>query len=89
MAENMVDKFQTLHEIVKAEATGGSHLCQGRRRGPLQKAHLRRYGALGRTLNVQRVRLACGLRAPPRSWTFLSSLLRESAVVGYRIAGMG
>src|SRR2546422_5684055 len=31
-------------------------------------------GALGRTLNVQRVRLACGRRAPPRIWTFLSSL---------------
>ena len=29
--------------------------------------------ALDRTLNVQRVRLACGHRAPPRSWT-LSSL---------------
>src|SRR6266508_2691012 len=31
-------------------------------------------GALGRTLNVQRVRLACGPRAPPCIWTFLSSL---------------
>src|SRR6266478_4968053 len=31
-------------------------------------------GALGRTLNVQGVRLACGLRAPPRIWTFLRSL---------------
>src|SRR5712692_871033 len=31
-------------------------------------------GALGRTLNVQGVRLACGRRAPPRIWTFLSSL---------------
>src|SRR6266508_5600739 len=30
-------------------------------------------GALGRTLNVQRVRLACGPRAPPCIWTFLSS----------------
>src|SRR6266852_5684279 len=39
---------------------------------PPIKAHLRRYGALGRTLNVQKVRLACGSRAPPRSWTFLS-----------------
>jgi hypothetical protein len=28
-------------------------------------------GALDRTLNVQRVRLACGHRAPPRSWTLL------------------
>src|SRR5439155_10126421 len=28
-------------------------------------------GALGRTLNVQEVRLACGLPAPPRSWTLL------------------
>ena len=27
-----------------------------------------------RTLNVQRVRLACGLRAPPRSWTLLIAL---------------
>src|SRR5712692_12103853 len=27
-------------------------------------------GALGRTLNVQGVRLACGRRAPPRIWTF-------------------
>src|SRR5207302_11217692 len=33
-------------------------------------------GALGRTLNVQRVRLACGLRAPPRSWTLLVALAR-------------
>jgi len=57
----------------------------------LKKAHLRECGALGRTLNVQRVRLACGLTqlssrdgqgpernsnggAPPRIWTFLSSL---------------
>ncbi len=31
-------------------------------------------GALGRTLNVQGVRLACSHRAPPRIWTFLSSL---------------
>ena len=30
-------------------------------------------GALGRTLDVQRVRLACGRRAPPRIWTLLSS----------------
>ncbi len=40
----------------------------------LKKAHLRRYGALGRTLNVERLRLACGRRAPPRIWTFLSTL---------------
>src|SRR6185295_18014725 len=38
------------------------------------RAHLRRYGALDRTLNVQRVRLACGHRAPPRSWTLLIAL---------------
>src|SRR5437899_5927037 len=31
-------------------------------------------GALGRTLNVQGVRLACGRRAPPRIWTFLCGL---------------
>ena len=31
-------------------------------------------GALDRTLNVQRVRLACGLRAPPRIWTLLIAL---------------
>jgi len=31
-------------------------------------------GALGRTLNVERLRLACGRRAPPRIWTFLSIL---------------
>ena len=31
-------------------------------------------GALGGRLNVQRVRLAGCLRAPPRIWTFLSSL---------------
>src|SRR5213593_2340254 len=31
-------------------------------------------GALGCALNVQRVRLARSLRAPPRSWTFLNSL---------------
>ena len=29
---------------------------------------------LGRTLNVQRVRLACDLRAPPRIWTLLDAL---------------
>ena len=59
----------------------------------LKKAHLRRYGALGRTLTLgepearranpeilasvsepERLRLACGLRAPPRIWTFLSIL---------------
>src|SRR6185503_7873225 len=38
------------------------------------RAHLRRYGALRRTLDVQRVRLACGHRAPPRSWTLLTAL---------------
>src|SRR6266536_4449255 len=31
-------------------------------------------GALGRTLNVRRVRLACGPRAPPCSWTLLTAL---------------
>src|SRR5881628_2759483 len=31
-------------------------------------------GALGRTLNVQGVRLACGPRAPPCSWTLLIAL---------------
>src|SRR5437762_11853043 len=51
--------------------------------GLLKKAHLRPilcdpyvgtcWGALGRTLNVQEVRLACGHRAPPRIWTFSSS----------------
>src|SRR5437899_5314428 len=42
-------------------------------------------GALGRTLNVQGVRLACGPRAPPRSWTLLTALdrrhRREQAVI--------
>ena len=38
------------------------------------RAHLRRYGALDRPLNVQRVRLAGGHRAPPRSWTLLIAL---------------
>src|SRR6266852_5183227 len=33
-------------------------------------------GALGRTLNVQEVRLACGRRAPPCSWTLLIALAR-------------
>src|SRR5438094_5147501 len=33
-------------------------------------------GALGRTLNVQGVRLACGPRAPPCSWTLLIALAR-------------
>src|SRR5881275_1501867 len=36
----------------------------------------RSVGALGRTLNVQRVRLACDLRAPPCSWTLLIALVR-------------
>src|SRR5712692_6237907 len=31
-------------------------------------------GALDRRLNVERLRLACGLRAPPRIWTFLGHL---------------
>src|SRR5262249_37028303 len=34
-------------------------------------------GALGCTLNVQRVRPACSLRAPPRSWTLSSHLLAK------------
>src|SRR5258705_5042468 len=42
----------------------------------MRRAHLRRYGALDRPLNVQRVRLACGHRAPPRSWTLLIALAR-------------
>src|SRR6266852_3728709 len=33
-------------------------------------------GALGRTLNVQGVRLACGPRAPPCRWTLLIALVR-------------
>jgi len=40
----------------------------------LKKAHLRECGALDRTLNVQKVRLACGRRAPPRIWAFLSGV---------------
>ena len=35
----------------------------------------------GRTLNVQRVRFACGRRASPRSWTFLSRLRTSSRAV--------
>ena len=42
----------------------------------LKKPHLLR-SRLSRTLNVQRVRLACGHRAPPRIWTFLSILLAD------------
>src|SRR5687768_8646969 len=38
------------------------------------RAHLRRYGALDSRLNVQKVRLAGCLRAPPRSWTLLIAL---------------
>ena len=38
------------------------------------RAHLL-VGALGRTLNVERLRLACGLRAPPRIWTLLIALV--------------
>src|ERR1700720_4104189 len=38
------------------------------------RAHLRRYGALDSRLNVQKVRLAGCLRAPPRSWTLLLAL---------------
>ena len=45
-----------------------------RRRRPI-RAHLLRYGALGRALNVEGVRLAPGLRAPPRIWTLLGRLL--------------
>src|SRR6266511_2413442 len=50
------------------------------------RAHLRRSGALDRTLNVQRVRLACGHRAPPRSWTLLLTLaafLRQAPSPNY------
>src|SRR5207249_9513299 len=36
----------------------------------------REVGALGCTLNVQGVRLACSLRAPPCSWTLLIALAR-------------
>ena len=38
------------------------------------RVHLRRYGALGSRLNVQKVRLAGCLRAPPRIWTLLIAL---------------
>jgi len=44
-------------------------------RGPVKKAHLRRYGALGRPPNAQRVRLVCGRRAPTCIWTFSSGRL--------------
>src|SRR5207247_3861749 len=37
-------------------------------------------GAFGRTLSVQRVRLACGPRSPPRAWAFLSGLRAFSVV---------
>src|SRR2546426_12023197 len=36
----------------------------------------REVGALGCTLNVQGVRLACSSRAPPCSWTLLIALAR-------------
>src|SRR5580765_1046371 len=47
----------------------------------MMRAHLRRYGALDSRLNVQKVRLAGCLRAPPRSWTLLlalAALLRQA-----------
>src|SRR5260370_500088 len=39
-------------------------------------------GALGRRFNVQGVRLTCGLRAPPRIWTFLSRLPASERQLG-------
>jgi len=39
-------------------------------------------GALGGTLTVLEVRLACRLRAPPRSWTRLSHLLKGDIMLG-------
>src|SRR6185503_20764361 len=50
----------------------------------MRRAHLRRYGALASRLNVQKVRLAGCLRAPPRSWTLLIALagfLRQASLV--------
>ena len=44
-------------------------LPPGRREGPICFV-----GALVRALNVERLRLAPGLRAPPRSWTLLAGL---------------
>ena len=45
-------------------------------------------GALGRTLNVQGVRLACGRRAPPRSGTFpYHSHLHEMRQIGSGMYG--
>src|SRR6266545_7876631 len=56
------------------------------------RAHLRRYGALDRTLDVQRVRLACGHRAPPRSWTLLfplAAFLRQARCSNRSMRGGG
>jgi hypothetical protein len=53
--------------------TGPRPRCQGCRAAI--RAHLRRYGALVRALNVEQLRLAPGLRAPPRSWTLLAARL--------------
>jgi Xaa-Pro aminopeptidase len=39
--------------------------------------HLSYVTGFDRPLNVQEVRLARGLRAPPRSWTLLVALARE------------
>src|SRR6266511_485004 len=58
----------------------------------MRRAQLRRYGALDRTLNVQRVRLACSHRAPPRSWTLLialAELLRQAPGYGSPSAERG
>src|SRR5207249_10036570 len=61
---------------------GGPALCRARHRGPgpdgglsrlVKKAYLLRW-TLARPLHVQELRLACGPRAPPRRWTFLTSL---------------
>src|SRR5213593_1620205 len=46
-------------------------------------------GALGRTLNVQGVRLACGPRAPPCSWTLLIALARPFLRQAPRTLGGG
>src|SRR3970282_158337 len=46
-------------------------------------------GALGRALNVRRVRLARGLPAPPRIWTLLASLPTNRAAMARLILKRG
>src|SRR5439155_17413282 len=68
-ARSTYREYASRAAIGRRLAAGPFSPSWGRREGPIGVV-----GALGCTLNVQRVRLACSHRAPPCRWTLLAVL---------------